>query len=128
MMRSALISSLLLLAACAGGPPAGSAVTEPAAQGDIFYGKQVAERACGGCHAVDHGPSRMDGAPAFANLHRRYDTGGLQRLLEEGMILPSGRLQEEGSRYTHPRMPGVVLGADETAALLAYLRSLEPGR
>ncbi len=128
MMRSALISSLFVLTACAGGPPAGSALAATSPEGDIFYGKQVAERACGGCHAVSHGPSRMPGAPAFADLHRRYDAGGLRRLLEDGMILPSDRMQEEGSRYTHPRMPGAVLGADESAALIAYLRSLEPAR
>ncbi len=130
-MRSALILSLLVLAACAGRPAAGPAPATAATvqpQGDVFYGKQVAERSCGGCHAVSHGPSPMPAAPAFAGLHLRYDQGGLRRLLEEGMILPSDRVQEEGSRYTHPRMPGVVLGADETAALIAYLRSLEPTR
>jgi len=131
-MRSALILSLLILAACAGQPPAGPAPAPPTAAaqppGDVFYGKQVAERSCGGCHAVSHGPSPMPAAPAFAGLHLRYDEGGLRRLLEEGMILPSDRMQEEGSRYTHPRMPGVVLGADESAALMAYLRSLEPAR
>lgn len=129
-MRSALILSLLILAACAGQPPAGPAPAPPTAQppGDVFFGKQVAERSCGGCHAVSHGPSPMPAAPAFAGLHLRYDEGGLRRLLEEGMILPSDRMQEEGSRYTHPRMPGVVLGADESAALMAYLRSLEPAR
>ena len=129
-MRSALILSLLILAACAGQPPAGPTPAPPTAQppGDVFFGKQVAERSCGGCHAVSHGPSPMPAAPAFAGLHLRYDEGGLRRLLEEGMILPSDRMQEEGSRYTHPRMPGVVLGADESAALMAYLRSLEPAR
>ncbi len=129
-MRSALILSLLILAACAGQPPAGPTPAPPTAQppGDVFYGKQIAERSCGGCHAVSHGPSPMPAAPAFAGLHLRYDEGGLRRLLEEGMILPSDRMQEEGSRYTHPRMPGVVLGADESAALIAYLRSLEPAR
>jgi mono/diheme cytochrome c family protein len=128
MMRSALISSLLFLAGCAGGPAAGPNLAEAPAQGDVFYGKQVAERSCGGCHAVADGPGRMDGAPAFADLYRRHDKGGLRRILEEGMILPSGRMQDEGSRYTHPRMPGVVLGDDEAAALIAYLRSLEPAR
>lgn len=130
-MRSALILSLLILAACAGRPSAGPAPATAATaqpQGDVFYGKQVAERSCGGCHAISHGPSPMPAAPAFAGLHLRYDQGGLRRLLEEGMILPSDRIQEEGSRYTHPRMPGVVLGSDESAALIAYLRSLEPAR
>lgn len=128
-MRNALIVSLLFVSACAGGPPVEPVRTEaPQPPGDVFYGKQVAERYCGGCHAVSHGPSRMESAPAFTGLHRRYDEGGLRRLLEEGLILPSDRMQEEGSRYTHPRMPAVVLGADEATALIAYLRSLEPAR
>lgn len=128
-MRNALIVSLLFVAACAGGPPVEPALAEASQpRGDVFYGKQVAERHCGGCHAVSHGPSRMQSAPAFAGLHLRYDEGGLRRLLEESMILPSDRMQEEGSRYTHPRMPSVVLGADEAAALIAYLRNLEPAR
>jgi len=126
-MRFLAITALLALVAALGGPAAaGPAPAAPA--GDVFYGKQVAVRSCGGCHAVDHGPSPMRGAPPFSDLHRRYPAGGLAQLLDEGMILPSDRMPEEGSRVTHPRMPAVPLGQDEIAALSAYLRSLEPKR
>ncbi len=127
MVRTAMMAGLLALTACAGGVAAEPAPVA-ATSGDPFYGKQVAERSCGGCHAVSHGPSPMAGAPAFSDLHRRYPVGGLPQLLQEGMVLPSDRMQEEGSRYTHPRMPAVQLGPDEIEALTAYLRSLEPKR
>lgn len=98
----------------------------PAQQPDVFYGKQVAERSCGGCHAVSYGSSPMSLAPAFADLHRRYPTDRLDQLLRDGIILPGDRMQEEGSRYTHPRMPATALGDDEIAALKAYIASLRP--
>lgn len=127
MTRMAMMAGLLVLTACAGGVAAEPAPATPPVA-DAFYGRQVAERSCGGCHAVSHGPSPMAEAPAFIDLHRRYPVGGLSQLLQEGMLLPSDRMQEEGSRYTHPRMPAVPLGPDEIAALTAYLRSLEPKR
>ena len=127
MLRTMMLVGAFALTACANGGGAASA-TVAAPAGDAFYGKQVAERSCGGCHAVSHGPSPMAEAPAFIDLHRRYPVGGLPQLLQEGMLLPSDRMQEEGSRFTHPRMPAVQLGPDEIAALTEYLRSLEPKR
>lgn len=126
-MRWGWTLGLLWLAGCAGTSAAGPATVADATS-EVVYGKGIAERSCGGCHAVAHGPSPMPAAPAFADLHRRYPAGGLRRLLEEGMILPSDRMQEEGSRYTHPRMPATPLGDDEIQALTAYLHSLEPAR
>ncbi len=125
MLRTLTIAGLLALSGCAAGGQPAPAPGPSAAGGDAFYGKQVAERSCGGCHAVSRGPSPMADAPAFIDLHRRYPAGGLAQLLQEGMVLPSDRIQDEGSRYTHPRMPAVQLGSDEIAALTAYLRSLE---
>lgn len=97
----------------------------PTSSSQIPQGQRVAQRACGGCHAVAEGASPLADAPPFRNLHRRYPAGGLPQLLAEGM-LPADRPQEEGSRPGHPRMPEAQLDLDEVAALTAYLRSLEP--
>lgn len=130
MRLLATMTALLALTGCAGDPAtaAPAAPVSQAAAGEIFHGKQIAVQNCGGCHAIDHGPSPLRGAPPFSDLYRRYPAGGLTQLLEEGMILPSDRVQEEGTRYSHPRMPAVSMGPDEVTALTAYLRSLEPKR
>jgi len=105
------------LAASVSGAHAGPAQAEA--------GKRLAQRHCGGCHAVAAGASPLADAPPFRNIHRRYGPAGLRGLLSEGMIKPSP-MPEEGSIRTHPRMPMAELGEDETAELVAYLRSLEP--
>lgn len=129
MVRPALMTGVLaLLAACANGGAADSApaAATPAAA-TIAYGQRIAERSCGGCHAVGEGASPLADAPPFRTLHRRYPAGGLAQLLEEGMLPPT-TMQEEGSRPTHPRMPVATLDPDEVSALTAYLRSLEPAK
>ncbi len=88
-------------------------------------GRGVAERYCGGCHAVGAGASRLPDAPPFRDLHLRYGRGGLDALLGEGMLTPDPSL-EEGNMPGHPRMPQRALGIDERAYLTAYLHSLEP--
>jgi len=96
-----------------------------APSGQIATGQALAQRHCGGCHAVTRSVSPLADAPPFRDLHLRYPPGGLATLLEQGM-LPPDKPPEEGSRPSHPRMPSAVLGADEVAALTAYLRSLDP--
>lgn len=117
LVAASVFAGGLLLAGCAWGQ-----ATAP-----ISQGQRVAQRSCGGCHAVADGPSPLADAPPFRDLHRRYPAGGLKQLLDEGM-LPSTRPLEEGSRPGHPRMPEAKLDLDEVAALTAYLRGLEPGR
>lgn len=94
---------------------------------DVSLGQRIAQRHCGGCHAVAAGDSPLADAPPFRTLHRRYPAGGLAQLLDEGM-LPEQYPREEGARQGHPRMPTAKLDLDEVAALTAYLRSLEPPR
>lgn len=91
----------------------------------IAFGRGVAQRFCGQCHAVGDGKSPFEDAPPFRDLHLRYKSGGLDALLAEGMITPDPSM-EEGNMPGHPRMPQRRLGYDERAALAAYLRSLEP--
>lgn len=102
------------------GPPA-------ARSADVAFGRRVAERYCGGCHAIGAGRSPNPRSPPFRRLYRRYRTGGLDALLAEGMVAPTTPA-EEGAAPLHPSMPQVSLGEDEVAALKAYLRSLEPRR
>ena len=118
-MRLALasIAALLLLASAA----------EASQASRIAAGRVVARRNCGGCHATGQGASPLAGAPPFRELYRRYPAGGLEQLLQEGMLAPE-EAPEEGSARRHPRMPQVSLGPDEVANLKAFLQSLEPGR
>lgn len=89
-------------------------------------GERVAQRNCGGCHAVaGEGASPLPAAPPFRNIHLRYRAGGLEQLLREGMLRPE-TMPEEGSPPRHPIMPMIDLGVDEVAELTAYLKSLEP--
>lgn len=89
-------------------------------------GLLVAQRNCGGCHAVATGASPLADAPPFRTLHTRYGAGGLAELLERGMLADHPRALDEGARTPNPRMPAAKLGEDEVASLVAYLRSLEP--
>jgi mono/diheme cytochrome c family protein len=92
----------------------------------VVAGGRVAQRNCGGCHAVSgEGASPLPAAPRFRDIHNRYRDGGLEQLLREGMLRPES-LPEEGSPTRHPIMPMADLGVDEVAELTAYLKSLEP--
>jgi mono/diheme cytochrome c family protein len=88
-------------------------------------GQRIAQRSCGGCHAVAAGSSPLADAPSFRTLYRRYPVGGLDQILTEGMLRPR-QMPEEGSPPRHPRMPMANLDDDEVAQLKAYLTSLDP--
>lgn len=97
------------------------------AQASPENGERIAQRACGGCHAVRGARSPLPDAPPFARLHERYRRGGLDVLLDEGMLAPP-LPPEEGPPRTHPRMPMTHFDDDQRADLKAFLRSLEPKR
>lgn len=124
MVLSASRLTQVLVAAATGGLMAACAASSAEAP-QAAAGRAVAQRACGGCHAAGEGPSPLAEAPPFRLLYRRYPPGGLEQLLQEGMLAPE-RPQEEGSPERHPRMPQVAMDPDEVAALKAFLRSLEP--
>ena len=102
-----------------------NALARPA-PGAVAAGRLIAQRNCGGCHAVGPGESPLAAAPPFRLLHRRYGAGGLEPLLRRGMLADHPNPLEEGRRAANPVMPSVSLGEDEVANLTAYLRSLEP--
>ena len=83
--------------------------------GSATAGRIIAEAKCASCHAVGpHGDSPFPPAPAFRDLHQRYDVGALEEALAEGIV--SG----------HPAMPEFTFSPAEISALIAYLRSLDP--
>lgn len=88
-------------------------------------GRLIAQRNCGGCHAITEGDSPLADAPPFRLLYKRYPVGGLGWLLSEGMIAPP-RPWEEAQPPRHSRMPMAELDVDEVASLVAYLKSLDP--
>ncbi len=92
----------------------------------IASGRRLARANCGECHAIGAGRSPFRDAPPFRQLYRRYRAGGLDALLDEGMIARPP-IEEEGERF-HPRMPSVDLDDTERSDLRAYLQSLEPHR
>jgi len=99
----------------------------PDETGAIANGQRLAQRHCGGCHAVAGGASPLADAPPFPQLFGRYRPGHLDEILAEGMLAPRER-PEEGSPAHHPRMPMVAMDEDEVADLKTYLRSLDPRR
>lgn len=117
------IRTLVAASLLAGGLAA--MATAASAQVSVVNGQKLAQRQCGGCHAVSGLKSPLPGAPAFAKLYLRYPPGGLDRVLSEGMLSPQSP-PEEGSPPTHPRMPQVKFDDDQRADLKAYLRSLDP--
>ncbi|ALL12323.1 c-type cytochrome [Caulobacter henricii] len=120
-VRGASLAAGLLLALS--GP---AALAQPAAATlPISGGQGLAQRHCGGCHAVGAGKSPLADAPPFASLYLRYPRGGLDQILTEGMLTPR-RMPEEGTPERHPRMPMVALDDDQVAQLKAYLQSLDP--
>jgi cytochrome c len=76
-------------------------------------GRLIAQRECGGCHAVgDTGEGLLDDAPRFTDLRKRIDRDALAILLIDRLLVG------------HPRMPRLNLDPDETANLLTYWESL----
>ena len=119
----ATLATGVLLAGLVGACTLAGAQVQRAAPG-MSGGQRIAERNCGGCHAVASGASKLADAPPFRTLQDRYPPGGLDQILQEGMLRPS-RMPEEGSPPSHPRMPMADLDDDEVAQLKAYLRSLD---
>ncbi len=90
-------------------------------------GRALAQRHCGGCHALSGAMSPRPDAPAFPLLYQRYALGDLGRVLNEGQIAPIDP-PVEGEPGPHPRMTTTVLDAGQRAQLTAYLNSLDPRR
>lgn len=81
----------------------------------VKYGKSIAARFCGECHAIEPGEkSPLADAPPAPELYRRFPVERMAAALELGML------------DNHPRMPNFQLDPDERKALTAYLSSFAP--
>jgi cytochrome c len=76
-------------------------------------GRAIAERNCGGCHAVGkRGASPRTDAPPLRTLQSRYPIEDLEEALAEGISVG------------HPDMPIVEFTPQQIADFQVYLRSL----
>ena len=82
--------------------------------GDPALGQQLAEEVCSACHGVEKGmqQSGRDGAPSFQNI---ADNRTMTPLAIR-FILQSTEKQN---------MPNLILTADETDDVIAYIRGLD---
>jgi cytochrome c len=70
---------------------------------------------CTDCHATEEvGESPFATAPRFRDLHLHYDVDFLSEALVEGIVT------------AHPEMPQFEFDPEQAAAIVAYLKSLEP--
>lgn len=82
---------------------------------DVAAGLLLVEANCAGCHAIGHdGTSPLAEAPPFRELYQRYDVEFLSEALVEGIMTG------------HEAMPEFVFAPEDAAAVVAYLKSLEP--
>ena len=77
-------------------------------------GLELAEVHCSACHAVEQNDkSRMEKAPAFRNLGKRYPLEDLEESLAEGIVTG------------HEGMPEFSFSPEEIDAFLGYLSSIQ---
>lgn len=82
---------------------------------DIALGKALVTMYCSDCHATGKlGESRLALAPHFRDLHLRYDVEWLSEALVEGIVT------------AHPDMPEFEFDPEQAAAIVSYLKTLEP--
>jgi cytochrome c len=77
-------------------------------------GEELLKAKCVRCHAIGRtGTSPHPEAPPFRLLSRKYPVEGLAEALAEGLSVG------------HTDMPEFVFEADEVAAIIAYLKSIQ---
>ncbi|WP_324132911.1 c-type cytochrome [Bosea sp. (in: a-proteobacteria)] len=101
--------------ALAGGTLAAQAMPADAQRPDnaesVAIGKQLAQRHCGGCHAIEaSGASPNPKAPPFPLIAERYPGDNPAPVLIDGTVV------------RHPGMPEFNLIEHETDGLVAYIR------
>lgn len=81
----------------------------------VETGRALVSMYCADCHAIGAtGTSRLAIAPPFRELYLRYDVEFLSEALVEGIVT------------AHPDMPEFEFDPDQAAAIIAYLKTLEP--
>ena len=86
-------------------------------QDPVQDGHALVTMYCSDCHATEAtGASPLAIAPPLRQLYLRYDVELLSEALVEGIVT------------AHPEMPQFEFDPEQAAAIIAYLKSLEPGR
>lgn len=81
----------------------------------VKAGHDLVATYCSDCHATEAtGASPLPAAPLFRDLHQRYDVEFLSEALVEGIVT------------AHPEMPQFEFDPEQAAAIIAYLKTLEP--
>ena len=81
----------------------------------VDQGQALVNMYCADCHATQAtGESPLAIAPRFGDLHLLYDVSFLSEALVEGIVT------------AHPDMPQFEFDPEQAAAIVAYLKSLEP--
>lgn len=84
---------------------------------EIAEGRALVSTYCSDCHAVGTtDPSLLPEAPPLRELHLRYDVEFLAEALVEGIVT------------AHEEMPEFEFDPEQAAAIIAYLKSLEPAQ
>ncbi len=92
----------------------GLAVVATAAENAAAGGQQLVEANCARCHAIGKtGKSPLAKAPTFRDVMKRYDASNLEEALAEGIVTG------------HNEMPEFTFEADQIAAIVAYLSTLQ---
>jgi mono/diheme cytochrome c family protein len=109
-MRCALLFVAgLALTACASAP-----VDAPADNPRTADGRFLVEVHCSECHAVGRADqSKHRDAPALRTLSRNYPVSALEESLAEGIVVG------------HPDMPEFRFRAEDVAAIISYLESIQ---
>lgn len=121
MLRNATIRLLMIACGAVGGSlimmQPGRAMPADAQRPDntesAGIGKRVAQRHCGGCHAIEAtGLSPNPKSPPFPLIAERYPGNNPAPVLIDGTVI------------RHPGMPEFNLLENETDGLVAYIRRI----
>ena len=111
LIAGAAISGSLMTAQTSQAMPADA--QRPDNAESVAIGKHVAQRHCGGCHAIEaSGASPNPKAPPFPLIAERYPGGNPAPVLIDGTVV------------RHPGMPEFILIEHETDGLVAYIRRM----
>ncbi|MET3901224.1 cytochrome c [Devosia sp. UYZn731] len=105
----------VLIAAALAAPVATGGFATAQDTDSVEAGHALVTMYCTDCHATEiTGDSPFPTAPRFRDLHLRYDVENLSEALVEGIVT------------AHDEMPQFEFDPDQAAAIVAYLKSLEP--
>lgn len=107
-LAAPLLSALLVIAGCT------SVVLAQTPAQDAARGREIAQRLCVACHAIDReATTKLADVPSFPTIANR--PGRTAEFIMNAMLAP------------HPAMPGVPLTAQEMRDLATYILTFRTG-